>query len=129
MDFLWLVLAPIAIALPNRASTEPRAPSGHAGVVQRHDDGRDANRPAGGPHGPILLAHRQDNPFAPGDWTEVVAVDMERGGDTGGELAEGDGRRAHIDGLPVAIEDEHGGLVQGVHGCWINEAEADGAWS
>ena len=53
--------------------------------------------------------------------TRIVAqLDVERGGDVRGHLAERVLRRANVDRLPVAVEHEHDGLVQYViHKKWL----------
>src|SRR6185503_8763394 len=63
----------------------------------------------------VAFANRQRDPLVPRDWTNVVlALDFERGRDVGCHLAESLLWRAHIDRLPVLVQDQHDGLVQNV---------------
>src|SRR5258708_3965474 len=64
----------------------------------------------------VLFADRESDPLLPGYWTDMVlTLDFEAGGHVGGHHAERLLRRAHIDGLPVAVEHQHGRFRQYVH--------------
>jgi len=74
-----------------------------------------ANRAAHRVHSLVLWADRQRDPLVPGHWADVVlARDLQPGGHVRGHLAERLLRRAHVDGLPVAVEHQHGRFVQDV---------------
>jgi hypothetical protein len=120
------VLAAVAVALADGAGAEFWAFLGHLGVVQCHDDSWHANGTTHGLHGGVVRANGQGEPFFPGHRAKcfragsfrtgiIAELDVEGGGDVGGHLAEGILRRAYVDGLPVAVEDEDGGFVQYVH--------------
>src|SRR5207247_642523 len=98
------VLAAVAVALPDRAGAELRALLRHLGIVDCHDDGRHADGTANGMHHLILVTNGQRDPLLPGYWTDVVlAFDFQAGGNIGGHHAERLLRRAHVNGLPVAV--------------------------
>ena len=108
--------------LPSRSRIERARASGAASApchsCQRHDDRRHPNRAAHGADA-VLRTNRQREPFFPTHRAQrVVGSDVEAGGGFGHHLAKSFGRRAHVDGLPAAVEDEDGGLIKnrGHHG-------------
>ncbi len=126
------VLAAVAVAFADVFRAELGASLRHAGEVHGDDDGGHADGAARGAHEVVLLANGQGDPFGPGDGTNglsgewrmrsaewvlrgvrrVLDFDVEAGGDVGGHLAEYFLRGADVDGLPVAVQDEHDGFVQ-----------------
>ena len=109
------VLATVAVALANGAGAELRALLRHLGEVNRHDDRRHANGATNRVDGVILLADWQTNPFVPRHRANVLfALDFQASGHVGRHLAERLRWRAHVDGLPVAVEHQHGRFVQDV---------------
>jgi hypothetical protein len=56
----------------------------------------------------------------------VLTLDFEAGGHVGGHHAERLLRRAHVDGLPIAVEHQHGGFSQYVYKITDNKPPAGG---
>ena len=110
------VLAAVVVALADRLGAEARAPLRHFGIVHRHNDRGHTDLAANGMHRFVLFTDGQCNPLLPGYWTDVVlAFYFQAGGHVGGHHAERVLRRAHVDGLPVAIQHQHGRFRQYVH--------------
>ena len=110
------VLAAVVVALADRLGAEARAPLRHFGIVHRHNDRGHTDLAANGMHRFVLFTDGQCNPLLPGYWTDVVlAFYFQAGGHVGGHHAERVLRRAHVDGLPVAIQHQHGSFRQYVH--------------
>jgi hypothetical protein len=107
------VLAAVVVALADRLGAEARAPLRHFGIVHRHNDRGHTDLAANGMHRFVLFTDGQCNPLLPGYWTDVVlAFYFQAGGHVGGHHAERVLRRAHVDGLPVAIQHQHGSFRQ-----------------
>ncbi len=106
------VLAAIPITLANSPGAEFGTAPWHLGEVHGHNHGGHPDRAAHGLHRVIGGADGQSDPFLPGHGPDVAfAFDLEGGGDIGGHLAKGIGRRANVDRLPVAIQHQHDRFV------------------
>src|SRR6266404_138432 len=110
------VLTAVVVALADGLGAQLRALLRHLGIVYRHDDRGHTNLAANGMHRLVLFADRQSDPLLPGYWTDMVlTLDFEAGGHVGSHHAERLLRRAHVNGLPVAVEHQHGRFRQYVH--------------
>lgn len=115
------VLATVAIPLTNGPCAELRTFLRDFGKVHRHNNRGHADNASRRMYGIILRPDRQRNPFVPGHGTKVLCLaiivqfDIERRRHIRGHLAKDFLRRTNIDRLPVAIEHQHGVLVQYVH--------------
>jgi hypothetical protein len=97
----------------NGLRAELRALFRHLGEVQSDNHGRHTNLAADGVDGVVVRTNREGDPFVPGNRTDVFfRLNFEGGGDVGGHHAKGLLWRAHVDGLPVSVEDQDDGLIQ-----------------
>src|SRR5688572_12519849 len=102
------VLAAVAIPFANRAGAELRALLRNLRKIRQHNHRRQTNLSAHGMHNAILWPDRQTYPFLPRHGTDLVfTLNLQRGRHARGHLTKGLRRRAHIDRLPIAVQDKY----------------------
>lgn len=107
------VLAAVSITFPDSAGAEFRAFDWHLGVSRQHNHRWDPDWAMHGINRSIALPDWQSEPFRPVHWTNhFLALDFEGGSSPVHHLAERMRRSAHVDRLPVAVQDENGLFVE-----------------
>jgi hypothetical protein len=111
-ECLASVLATTSVPCPDGSSVKGRAAFRHLGKAAEHNDMRNAHGTAWRAHSIVVLPHRQLDPLRPAHGHHVVAIDVQGGRHVGRHLYKRLLRRAHIDGLPVAVKHQHNRSVE-----------------